>query len=68
MMLDFGSQFEGTIHYGGEGRCLGHQAATLGVFIVRRQKEMSVAARLAFPFDSSPDASQWDVFIHIQGG
>lgn len=68
IMTDFGSQFEGTVHDGGDGRWQQHEVAALMAYPVRKQKDGNDASQLAFPFYSSPDASQWDVAIHIQGG
>lgn len=68
ILTDFGSQFGGTVHDGGDGRWQAHEAAALVAFTIRKQKDGNDASQLAFPFYCSPDASQWGVAIHIQGG
>ena len=66
-IIVFVSQFEGAVYYGGEGRRQDDGAAALSAYVCRKQENKNVAAQLDFPFYSSPDASQWDVAIHIQG-
>lgn len=45
-----------------------NEVAALMAYTIRKQKDGDDASLLAFPFHCSPDASQWGVAIHIQGG